>query len=116
MAVPAKKVESEKSKYELKRLAAREQLAQPQIIVEEMVSFMRDGDVSSITDLIGAYVSLSPKYKSQEQFAEAIGTTRQTFHRMIAHSDTVSMRVFFRAVEQIHEDAREQAKQKTKRK
>lgn len=83
-----------------------------------MGNLIHSGDVSSITSLISAYVSCSPKYKSQEQFAAAIGTTRQTLHRMVAHDESVSMRVFFRAIEQIHEDAleQEQAKHKTSRK
>ena len=68
---------------------------------------MKVGDVASITDLISSYMANSEKYKNQEQFAEAIGTTRQTLHRMLSHSDTVSIKVFFNAVEQIYRDASE---------
>lgn len=71
-----------------------------------MAQYLKDGDVASITDLIASYISNSPKYKNQEQFATAIGTTRQTLHRMLSHSDTVSIKVFFRAIEQIHSDSK----------
>lgn len=71
-----------------------------------MAQYLKDGDVASITDLIASYISNSPKYKNQEQFSTAIGTTRQTLHRMLSHSDTVSIKVFFRAIEQIHSDSK----------
>jgi hypothetical protein len=46
-----------------------------------------------------------PKYNNQDEFAEAIGTTRQTLHRMLSHNEAVSMKVFFGAIERIHSDA-----------
>ncbi len=77
----------------------------PKYILESMADFLLDGDVASITDLIAAYVSNSKKYKTQESFAETIGTTRQTLHRMLAHNENVGIQVFFSAIEQIHKDS-----------
>ena len=91
-------------KVEKKRMGLKEKFANPEYILEQMAQYMKDGDVASITDLISAYVSNSHKYKNQDQFAEAIGTTRQTLHRMLSHSDSVSIKVFFNAIERIHED------------
>jgi DNA-binding phage protein len=92
------------SSAEKKRLSLKEKFGQPQFALEKIAEYMKDGDVASVTDLISSYISNSPKYKNQEQFAEAIGTTRQTLHRMLSHSDTVSLKVFFNAIEQIHAD------------
>ncbi len=94
-----------KQALEKRRLSLKEKFAQPQYVLEQMASFLKEGDVASITDLISAYVSNSEKYKNQEEFAEAIGTTRQTLHRMFSHSDAVSIKVFFGAVGRIYEDA-----------
>lgn len=96
-----------KSNIEQKRMSLKEKFGNPEQILEMMAAYMKDGDVASITDLIAAYIENSHKYKSQEQFAEAIGTTRQTLHRMLSHSDSVSMKVFFGAIERIHSDANE---------
>jgi DNA-binding phage protein len=93
-----------KSKVKSRRAGLKEKLGHPDFVVEQMSQYMKDGDVASITDLIASYISNSPKYKNQEQFAEAIGTTRQTLHRMLSHSDAVSLKVFFNAIEQIHSD------------
>lgn len=95
----------EKINSEKRRAGLKEKLGQPQFILEQMAEYMKEGDVASITDLIASYIANSPQYKNQEQFATAIGTTRQTLHRMLSHSDTVSIKVFFRAIEQIHADA-----------
>ncbi len=97
---------SDKS-IESRRVGLKEKLGQPHFVIERMAEYMKTGDVASITDLISSYISNSPKYKNQEQFATAIGTTRQTLHRMLSHSDNVSIKVFFRAIEQIHGDAEE---------
>jgi hypothetical protein len=91
---------------EQKRMSLKAQLGQPNFVLEQMAGYMKDGDVSSITDLIASYVQNSPKYNSQDEFAEAIGTTRQTLHRMFSHNDKVSMKVFFGAIEQIFEDGK----------
>lgn len=88
-----------------KRMALKERFANPNEVLNMMADYMKDGDVASITDLISSYIANSPRYKSQEEFANAIGTTRQTLHRMLSHSDAVSMKVFFGAIEQIHSDA-----------
>ncbi len=94
-----------KSGLEKRRLSLKEKFGEAEYVLEQMSKYLREGDVASITDLISAYISNSAKYKNQEEFAEAIGTTRQTLHRMLSHSDAVSMRVFFGAVEQIYKDA-----------
>jgi hypothetical protein len=88
-------------------MSLKERFGNPEQVLEMMADYMKDGDVASITDLISSYVSNSHKYKNQDEFAEAIGTTRQTLHRMLSHSDTVSMKVFFGALERIHSDATE---------
>lgn len=72
-----------------------------------MSDYLKEGDVASITDLISSYISNSLKYKNQDEFASAIGTTRQTLHRMLSHSDSVSIKVFFNAIERIHSDIAE---------
>ena len=101
----ALKLKNSKSNSETRRLGIKEKLGQPQFVLAEMANYMKDGDVASITDLISSYVTNSSKYKNQDQFAEAIGTTRQTLHRMLSHSDSVSLKVFFNAIEQIHQDS-----------
>ena len=95
----------QKSSRSTKRLSLKQKFGDPQYILSLMSDFVKDGDVASITDLISAYISNSPLYKSQDEFAQQIGTTRQTLHRMLSHSDTVSLRVFFNAIEQIHSDS-----------
>ena len=77
-----------------------------QFILDEIAQYVKEGDIAASTDLISAYISNSLKYNSQTDFAEAIGTTRQTLHRMFAH-DNVNLNVFFKAIEQIHDDANE---------
>lgn len=88
----------------MKSMGIREQFRNPQFIIEQISEFVKEGDIAASTDLISAYISNSPKYANQEAFAEAIGTTRQTLHRMFAH-ENVSLNVFFNAIEKIHEDA-----------
>lgn len=88
-----------------KRLSLKQKFGQPQYVLEQMAEYMKDGDVASVTDLIASYIANSSKYKSQDQFAEAIGTTRQTLHRMLSHNDNVSIKIFFSAIEQIHQDS-----------
>ena len=90
-----------------KRMALKERFANPNEVLTMMSDYIKDGDVASLTDLISSYISNSPKYNNQEQFAEAIGTTRQTLHRMLSHNDAVSIKVFFSAIEKIHSDATE---------
>lgn len=101
------KVKNEKSSLDKKRMSFKEKFGQADYVLEQISQYIKDGDVASITDLISSYISNCPKYKNQQSFAEAIGTTRQTLHRMLSHSDSVSIRVFFRAIEQIHADATE---------
>lgn len=90
-----------------RRMALKERFGNPNEVLDMMSGYIKDGDVASITDLISSYISNSAKYENQSEFAEAIGTTRQTLHRMLSHNDTVSMKVFFAAIEQIHSDATE---------
>ena len=78
----------------------------PQFILDEIAQYIKDGDITSSTDLISAYISNSLKYNGQTDFAKAIGTTKQTLHKMFAH-DNVNLNVFFKAIEQIHDDANE---------
>ena len=103
MNPPALKLKAEKGSP--KRMGLKAKFAEPTYILEQMAQFLKEGDVASITDLISAYISNSKKYNSQDEFAKAIGTTRQTLHRMLSHSDAVSMKIFFGAIEQIHQDA-----------
>ena len=88
-----------------KRLSLKQKFGQPQYVLVQMAEYIKDGDVASLSDLISAYISNSTKYKNQDQFAEAIGTTRQTLHRMLSHNDNVSIKIIFNAVEQIHQDS-----------
>ncbi len=90
-----------------KRMALKERFGNPQEVLNMMAEYMKDGDVASITDLISSYISNSHKYNNQDEFAEAIGTTRQTLHRMLAHNDAVAIKYFFGAIEQIYQDANE---------
>lgn len=103
MNSPAYKIKREPS-LEQKRQTMNENFGNPKYIIESMAEFVRDGDVASITDLISAYISNSGKYKSQTEFAEAIGTSRQTLHRMFSH-EAVSLNIFFGAIEQIYDDS-----------
>lgn len=95
----------EKPQIDKKRMALKERFANPEEVMLMMADYMKDGDVASITDLISAYISNSKRYPNQDEFAKAIGTTRQTLHRMLSHNENVSMKVFFNAIEKIHEDA-----------
>jgi len=92
------------SQLENKRIGIKEKFRNPQFILDEISQYVKEGDIAASTDLISAYISNSLKYKSQSDFAEAIGTTRQTLHRMFAH-DNVNMNIFFRTIEQIYDDA-----------
>jgi hypothetical protein len=100
----AKKLENSRGSADAKRMSIKEKFRNPQFIIDEIASFVKEGDIAASTDLISAYIANSPKYSGQEQFAEAIGTTRQTLHRMFAH-ENVNLNVFFKAIERIHQDA-----------
>ncbi len=100
------KIKHEKPSLEQKRKSLNEQFGDASTIINMMAEYLKDGDVVSITDLISAYLSNSAKYKNRDEFATAIGTTRQTLHRMLSHEETVSLKVFFNAIEQIHADAK----------
>lgn len=100
----AKNIQDTKSSdIKNKRMGIKEKFRDPRFIVDQMAELLKEGDFSSSTDLISAYIANSPKYKNQDEFAEAIGTTRQTLHRMFAH-ENVSLNLFFKALEQIHSD------------
>ncbi len=99
--------------YQTKRLGLKEKFGRADFILEQISECVKDGDFSSITDFISAYISNSPKYKSQDQFAEAIGTTRQTLHRMFAH-ENVSLNILINALEKIHADLAEVRTEKFK--
>ncbi|MBT3984561.1 MAG: hypothetical protein HOE90_24605 [Bacteriovoracaceae bacterium] len=88
----------------LNKKVKQSRFADPKYILEALKNFMNDGEFHSMTDLISAYIKHSPKYLTQEEFAAAIGTNRQTLHRMMAH-ENVSLNLFFSALEQIHDDA-----------
>lgn len=87
------------------RKVLKERFADPSEILEMMSHYVKEGDFTSLTDLISAYINNSPNYENQTQFAEAIGTTRQTLHRLLSHNDNVSLHVFFSALEKIYEDS-----------
>ncbi|MCK6595818.1 MAG: helix-turn-helix domain-containing protein [Bacteriovoracaceae bacterium] len=86
-----------------KRMNALENFKNPQFIFDQIISAFQDGDFESSTDFIAAYVKNSPKYNTQDEFAEKIGTTRQTLSRMFAH-ENVSMNIYFECLRQIKED------------
>jgi len=86
-----------------KRMNALENFKNPKFIFEQILSAFQEGDFESSTDFIAAYVKNSPKYKTQDEFAERIGTTRQTLSRMFAH-ENVSMNIYFECLRQIKED------------
>ena len=103
----ARNIETTKSsQLENKRMGIKEKFRNPQFILDEVAQYVKEGDIAASTELISAYISNSYKYNSQTDFAEAIGTTRQTLHRMFAH-DNVNLNVFFKAIEQIYDDANE---------
>jgi hypothetical protein len=81
----------------------QKELGNPKFIIEEISRFVKEGDIAASTDLICAYIAHSPNYTSLEEFAESIGTTRQTLYRLFAQ-ENVSMLVFFKAIEKIYED------------
>ena len=100
----ARNIQNNKSSNsQRKRMGVKERFSNPEFIIDQMGEFLKEGDFSSVTDLISAYISNSPKYSGQEEFAEAIGTTRQTLHRMFAH-ENVSLNVFFNAIDRIYDD------------
>lgn len=102
----ANRIENSKSSVSAKRMSIKEKFTDPQFIIDEISNYVKEGDISASTDLISAYISNSPKYSNQEEFAVAIGTTRQTLHRMFAH-ENVNLNIFFKAIERIHQDANE---------
>ena len=89
-----------------KRIGIKEKFSNPKFILDEIAQYVKEGDISASTDLISAYISNNKKYKNQSDFADAIGTTRQTLHRMFAH-DNVNLKIFFKAIEQIYNDSDE---------
>lgn len=90
-------------RFKSKKMGLKEKFGRADFILEQISKCVSDGDFTSMTDFISAYISNSPKYKSQDEFALAIGTTRQTLHRMFAH-ENVSLTVFFNSLERIRED------------
>ncbi|MCB9060341.1 MAG: hypothetical protein H6622_02330 [Halobacteriovoraceae bacterium] len=86
-----------------RRASLKERFADPRFIIEQISELTKEGDIAASTDLISAYISNSPKYENQDEFAESIGTTRQTLYRMFAH-ENVSLNVFFGAIERIYDD------------
>ncbi|MFP5492411.1 MAG: hypothetical protein ACLGG0_12980 [Bacteriovoracia bacterium] len=90
-------------KVSLQSAELQKKFADPSYMIEFMADYLRSGDFESITDIIAAYIANCPKYKSQDEFAKAIGTNRQTLYRMMAHQN-VSMNVLFAAVERIYKD------------
>lgn len=78
----AKNIYSKRSSTKNRRMGIKESFGNPEFILEQLSSSIRDGDFDSSTDLISAYISNSKKYNNQDDFAMAIGTTRQTLHRM----------------------------------
>jgi DNA-binding phage protein len=105
MGSSATKIKAQPSREE-KRAAINERFGNPKETMVMMGDFVREGDISSLTDLISSYISNSPKYKNLDEFAEAIGTSRATLYRMLSNDENVSMRVLFAAVHQIFNDAK----------
>ncbi len=102
MSVSTSSIHSKHSRLKNK-IKLQKELENPKFIIDEISKFVKEGDITASTDLICAYIAHSPNYASLEQFAESIGTTRQTLYRMFAH-ENVSMLVFFKAIEKIYED------------
>jgi DNA-binding phage protein len=94
------------SKLEVRRMGIKEKFSNAQFIYNELMSLFSEGDLASTTDIISAYISNSHKYKNQDEFAEAIGTNRQTLHRMLSNGN-VSMNLYFKAIERIYDDQEE---------
>ncbi len=87
-----------------RRKSMLEKFGDPEYAYNSLIQNLRDGEFHSMTDTITSYIANNPKYKSQDDFAEAIGTSRQTLHRMFGHGN-VSLNVFFDAMERIYDDA-----------
>lgn len=94
---------------EKKRMGMKENLGNPVFVYEQILQLFKEGDLSSTTDFISAYVANSHKYKNQDAFAEAIGSNRQTLHRMFAN-ENVSMNLYFKAIEQIFDDSQDSSR------
>lgn len=94
-----------KKKHEMKKNKIRKNFGNPQGALKMLGRWVSEGDISSATDLLSAYVINSPIYKgNQNKFAKAIGTTKNKLKKVLCHSKKSSMRVFFKAIEQIQED------------
>ena len=87
-----------------KQSQINKKFADPQFIINQICQFIKDGDARSITDLISAYISNSDLYKNQDEFAQQIGTTRQTLHRLFRQNEQVSVGVLFACIDQIYQD------------
>ena len=81
-----------------------EKYADPSYILNEMASYLKTGDVESITDLISLYIRNSGRY-TQDTFAKRIGCNRATLSSMLSHTGNVSMNVFTGAIDLIFEDS-----------
>lgn len=89
-----------------KRSTHERDYANPKKMYKVICEHVKNGDIAEVTGVISVYIQYSPIYSGMEEFAEAIGTTRQTLYRMLANQN-VSMNLFFRAVERIFDDANE---------
>lgn len=89
-----------------KRSSHEKDYANPKKMYKLICDHVKSGDIAEVTGIISVYIQYSPLYSGMEEFAQAIGTTRQTLYRMLANQN-VSMNLFFKAVERIFDDANE---------
>jgi len=78
----------------------------PRDVIDQMKEFVGSGEFASLTDMVAAYISHSPKYKSQDEFGLVAGVDPKILRRIMAHA-TVSLEDFFKVLEQVHRDAEE---------
>ncbi|MES2803281.1 MAG: hypothetical protein V4654_12370 [Bdellovibrionota bacterium] len=101
----ALKNKTSKKSFEEKYLKHKEKMGDPKYAYNSIVNYIKDGDISNVTDVIASYISNSPNYSSVDDFAKAIGTSRRTLFRMLSNSDGTSLKVFFSAMERVYGDS-----------
>lgn len=105
MGQSALKIKNSKAILGKKRADYKLRAGDPIYTLDRIADLIKTGDIENITDVISSYIINSPKYSSHEAFAEAIGTSRATLLRMLAHNDAVSIKVFFSAMGRVYSDS-----------
>lgn len=92
-------------KHKMNKSQIQKSFGNPKEALKILSKWVSDGDISSATDLLSAYVINSPMYKgNKKKFARAIGTTKNKLKKVLHHNKKSSMCVFFKAIEQIQKD------------